>query len=309
MDRIRSVVIVGLGALGTLYADAFQQAGAFDVYVLADNERAESYRKSPRILNGRPVSFNYVPPEESGIKADLIMICVKSGGMLQAIKMIENYVGEETVIISLMNGVSCEEELIKRYGAGHVIYSVFKGDGVQNVGGAIRDLGNNRIYFGEAGNPCDEEQVRLLKDFCERAGVGFSVEPDMLYTFWHKFAIIIGLNQVCALLGSTYSVFHSSPEALDLVRKLVGECIPLAAAAGVREPQRLTDDVVALGLSLSPDCYPSIAQDREMKRRMEVDIFAQEVIRRSKALGLEAPYNDMVYALLSCINRQNGYDR
>ena len=307
MDRIRSVVIIGLGALGTLYADTFQRAGCFDVFVLADKERVAAYQKKPRVFRGEEVSFRYVLPEEEGLKADLIMICVKSGGMRQAVDMIGNFVGDDTIIISLMNGVSCEELLIEKYGAEHVVYTIYKGDGVQHLNGKINDVNVNRIYFGSIGNPRDEEQVRLLADFCERAGILYSVEPDMLYTFWHKYAIIIGCNQLCALLGRDYSIFHESPELLEIAKELVRECVPPAKAAGVRNAEKLPDEIASLALSFSPDCYPSIAQDRDMKRRMEVDIFAEEIVKRSGSLGLDAPCNRLVCALLRSINRQNGF--
>ena len=60
-------------------------------------------------------------------------------------------------------------------------------------------------------------------------------------------------------------------------------------------------------MNIDPACMPSIMQDRLMKRRMEVDILADEIIRRSRLLGLKTPYCDMVSLILNVINKQNGF--
>ncbi|MBR0374471.1 MAG: ketopantoate reductase family protein [Mogibacterium sp.] len=308
MDRIRSVVIVGLGALGTYFADAFQRSGAFDVSVLVDPERKARYTAAPRVLNGREVAFRYVLPDETDHPADFILICVKSNGMHQAVDMIRNYVGEETVIISLMNGVSIEDLLIERYGAEHVVFTIYKGTAILNLEGKVQSSDVGNIYFGDVGNPRDAEQVKLLSDAFDRAAVKYHVEDDMLYTYWQKFAISVGLIQLCAVLDTSNAVFTEVPESIDLGLKLIDEIIPLARAAGVTDPERFREDIVIGVKFVSPDGMSSTEQDRRAKRRMETDIFSGEVVRRSAELGLAAPYNEIVYRILDTINKFNGYE-
>ena len=120
MEKIKKVMIVGLGALGTLYADAFQKTEDTELFVLVDEERKKRYEGEDKILNGEKVTFNYVTPADEIGPMDLILVCTKSNGMRQAIGMIEGFVGDETIIASLMNGVSFEELATEKYGAEHV---------------------------------------------------------------------------------------------------------------------------------------------------------------------------------------------
>lgn len=321
MDKIRKVMIVGLGALGTLYADALKRADDTEVFVLVDEERRERYEKEPRILKGKECSFNYVTPADVGADGvcankedigeiapmDLILVCVKSNGMRESIDMIEEYVGEDTIIASLMNGVSFEELAAEKYGMDHVIYMTYMGDGVKNLNGEVYDTNINGLFFGSLGNPRDDEQVALIDELFTRSDVRHQVMDDMLYTYWRKYILIVSFNQACAVFGSDYSVFHNAPRAMQLAEKLIDECIPLAKAAGVKNADALKGDIMGAAMGIAPECIPSIVQDRTMKRRMEVDIFSDEIIERSRALGLEAPYNEMVSLILNVINEQNGF--
>ena len=308
MEKIRKVMIVGLGALGTLYADAFQKTEDTELFVLVDEERKKRYEGEDKILNGEKVTFNYVTPADDIGPMDFILVCTKSNGMRQAIDMIEGFVGEETIIASLMNGVSFEELATEKYGAEHIIYMVYMGDGVKNLNGEVFDTNINNLFFGSLGNPRDEEQVALIEEFFKRAGIGYGVKEDMLYAFWRKCILITSFNQSCAIFGSDYSVFHNVPRAMDLAKGLLAECIPVAKAAGVANADEYMDDIIGAATSIDPACMPSITQDRLMNRRMEVDILSDEIIKRSRALGLETPYNDMVSLILNVINKQNGFE-
>lgn len=206
-----------------------------------------------------------------------------------------------------MNGVSFEELAIEKYGAGHVIYMVYLGDGVKNLNGEVYDTNINNLFFGSLGNPNDDEQVGLLDEFFSRAGIGYGIKEDMLYDYWRKCILIVSFNEACAVFGTDYSVFHNAPEAMTLAKGLLKECIPVARAAGVKNADEYMDDISAAAMNIDPACMPSIMQDRLMKRRMEVDILADEIIRRSRLLGLKTPYCDMVSLILNVINKQNGF--
>lgn len=310
MEKIKNVMIVGLGALGTLYADKVEKTEGRDLYVLVDKDRKERYERDGRFFRGERCDFTYVTPEDElpgGAKADLIMICTKSNGMREAVDMIESFVGEDTIITSLMNGVTIEELLNDKYGVEHTIYSIYLGDGVKNMNGNVEDVGINRIFFGVV-NEGDEEQVELMKEVFDACGIEYNIPDDMLYAYWRKFLLIDSYNETCAIFGMPYGLFFDVPETYNFTEHLIKECIPLAKAAGVENADALLDDLKEVANKIVPECTPSITQDRLMKRQMEVDILADETIRRADELGLEVPYHRAVSELLHIANKINGFD-
>lgn len=77
MKTIRNVVLVGLGAIGSIYAVKIHQHDPASLRVLVDEERLDRYRKIPRLFNGEYYDFSYALPEPGSEKADLILIATK----------------------------------------------------------------------------------------------------------------------------------------------------------------------------------------------------------------------------------------
>ena len=109
-----SVYFIGLGALGILYAKAIENAlGKHSVTFAADKKRCERYKQEEIYLNDQRCFFNFVTPDESSAPADFLFFSVKGTALDDAIKTAAPLVNENTVIISLLNGISSEEILKK----------------------------------------------------------------------------------------------------------------------------------------------------------------------------------------------------
>ena len=62
MRDIKNVLICGLGAIGSIYADKIQKFNPDSLRVLVDEERFERYSSNPIIFNGNELHFNYILP-------------------------------------------------------------------------------------------------------------------------------------------------------------------------------------------------------------------------------------------------------
>ena len=66
MKRLENVTLIGMGALGTLFATILLESlPPESVTFLMDPERYEKYHAEPVLVNGTPVCFNMVTPEPS----------------------------------------------------------------------------------------------------------------------------------------------------------------------------------------------------------------------------------------------------
>ena len=117
---MQTVGIVGLGALGVLFGQRLLENGA-DVRVIADEARAERYQKQGIICNGTPVNFRYETPKTAK-PVDLMIFATKESGLRGAMETASGFIGENTLMLSVLNGVSSEETIAARFGARNVIY-------------------------------------------------------------------------------------------------------------------------------------------------------------------------------------------
>ncbi|MFZ0529878.1 MAG: 2-dehydropantoate 2-reductase N-terminal domain-containing protein, partial [Propionicimonas sp.] len=145
------VYLVGLGAIGAGYASRLVDAG-LDLRVLVDPERAERYQAEATQVNGTPYEFSFGQgtAEEP---ADLAIVAVKQAALEAAIEVLRPVVAAGTVIISLLNGISSEDELARAFPEATVLLAVSVGIDAVRSGRAVHFTSLGRIVFGEPTNP------------------------------------------------------------------------------------------------------------------------------------------------------------
>ena len=124
--KIKKVSIIGLGALGILFGEQIEKMIGGDFSVIADQDRIRKYQTQGVFCNDKACNFTYSLPEDQQ-KADLILFCVKFDGLQEAIQVAQNHVGDKTILMSLLNGISSERILAQAFGETNLIWSVAQG--------------------------------------------------------------------------------------------------------------------------------------------------------------------------------------
>lgn len=291
MEKIQSVSLIGLGALGLLFAESFESAAESGEFcVIADADRQARYEKEGLYNNDRPVRFKMVRPDEPWKPADLVVFAVKYGQLPQAIQDAKHHIGDRTLILSLLNGISSEEDIRAVYGD-KVLGCTVQGMDATKEG--------NRLYWHNMGNftvgelYTDEITPRLLRvgDLLDRAKIPYTLVADMRDRMWGKFMLNVGINQVVSVCQGTYgTVLREGPER-DRMIAAMREVISLAHAEGIK----LGEEDVAYWLDvikpLSPEGMPSMRQDLLQGRRSEVDLFAGTVVKLGRKHDIPTPIN------------------
>ena len=79
------------------------------------------------VCNGEACGFSYRSPAEVGDGRISLIFAVKFMGMESALETVKPFVGEHTLFLSVLNGISSEEMIEKAYGADHVLYACVQG--------------------------------------------------------------------------------------------------------------------------------------------------------------------------------------
>ena len=100
--------------------------GKDHVTFVADAERVARFEKEGVYCNGEKCSFDMI---EGGRQepTDLLIFAVKGTALRESARLAEKSVAEDTVILSLLNGISSEEILAEFFGEQHLIYTVAQG--------------------------------------------------------------------------------------------------------------------------------------------------------------------------------------
>lgn len=290
VSGIETVAVVGMGALGVMFADRIvQHIGPDKLCFLMDGARLARHGDGACRVNGAELRFRVRRPEDVG-PVDLLIFATKFGGLAEAMDQIDPAVGEDTVIISLLNGIITEDILAERYGRARVVDCVAIGMDAMREGSEITYQNMGRLQIG-ARVPEQGRALEQLAVFLARAGVPFELPADIIRAMWNKFMINVGINQTCMVYGVPYAVARGGGEAYASMVAAMREVIPLARAEGVHLTEEDLKSDLQLLAGLNPDGYPSMRQDALAGRRSELELFAGTVLRLARRHGLPAPVN------------------
>ena len=266
MHSINNVYISGLGAIGMTFAGLIHEADPGCLRVIADEARIQRYTREGTAINGKPVVFRYLRSDEGAPPADLLIIAVKHHQLEQSIHDIRNFIGENTTILSLLNGIVNEETIGAAYGAEKLLYSYVVGTDATREGTHVHYLHQGRIVFGERSNKELSPRVSAIKDFFDRTGIPCEIPEDMIQELWWKLMLNVGVNQVSAVLKTPYGVFHNI-------------------------------------CSLRAEGKTSLLQDIKTHRETEVEIFFGTVMKLGCKYRFAMPIKDMLFKMIRTMEK------
>jgi 2-dehydropantoate 2-reductase len=303
--EIKRVSIIGLGALGILFGNCLSKKMTSDnLKFIADRSRIEKYEKKHVYCNGEHCEFNYVTPEDICEPADLIIFAVKYSSLTEAMQAVKNQVGEHTIILSALNGITSEAIIGEVYGMDKILYCVAQGMDAVKEGNELTYHNMGMLCIGEREPGLVSQKVKRVSEFFEKMGVPYEVDTDMYKRQWGKFMLNVGVNQTVAVYESDYGEIQTGGEARNTVISAMREVIALSEKAGIN--LTVTDMNYWLKIlgTLNPKGKPSMRQDMEARRYSEVELFAGEVLKMGKIYDISTPVNKMLYDRIKFIENK-----
>lgn len=295
--EINHITIVGMGALGILYGDFFtKKLGKDAVNFVADEDRINRYKRDIITCNGKPCDFTFVNAKEKMKPADLLIFAVKATALGTAIKTARNKVGENTIILSVLNGITSEEIIGKQFGMEKIIYCVAQGMDAVKIGNEFTCEHLGQLCIGiKEGELDKKEKLDAVVRLFEKTGMPYTVEEDIIHRLWSKFMLNVGVNQTVMIYEGTYRTVQQPGEARELMKAAMREVILLAQYEKITISEEELEQYVKLVDTLNPMGMPSMRQDGLEGRKSEVEFFAGTVQEIAKKHELDTPVNQNIY--------------
>ena len=296
---MKSIYFLGLGALGAKYAASFYEYNPEIVSVIVDEERKNRYEKSQIFVNDKAYDFNYVTKIEENNYPDYIFLVVKSSHLQQAIEDMKPFVSENTMIVSLMNGISSERVLADHFGWDRVVNAVAYMDAVK-VDNHVTFSSIGKIIFGKM-DSINHDKLVDLHELMNVAEIPNQLSDDIQKAQWAKYLVNVVGNQLTFLLEFPYGQFSTNQHLEILMDMISNEVLAVGNAHGVAIGQEEVDRMKSTMKIVDEFGKTSMLQDREAKRYSEVDEFAGEIISLGKQYNIPTPYNEFIYNMVKSI--------
>ncbi len=291
--EINNVSLIGLGAVGAIYGNMISKVvDSFEVIV--NGERKIRYEENGILINNKKSFYNFVSSRDAK-KAQLLIVATKNNHIEQVIEDIKGIVDENTIILSLLNGIVSERILKEKFPQSKVLYSFAVGLSSENVNQKINYSSDGIIVFGSE-NDEKTSEVIAVENLFKKAGINYLIPKNIKHDLWNKFMLNIVYNTISSILRAGYGVFKNED-----VKKLVFNVAKEVKLIANKEGIDLTDEDIINNQkiieSLDPYGKTSMCQDIEASRTTENKWFSKTIIDLAEKYGVKVPYCESIYYL------------
>jgi 2-dehydropantoate 2-reductase len=296
------IAIVGAGAMGSVYAGLLCDAGN-DVWAIDPWEEhiAAIQERGLRVEGASgeravPVRAAKDPAEVGEV--DLVVIATKAMHVRAAAEGAQALLGPETVVLPIQNGLGSREIVAEVLGNERVVVGIAGGFGASVVApGHVHHHGMEVVRLGEPDGPVTP-RVERIADAWRAAGFTVQTEDDVERLVWEKLICNVCFSGPCTVLERTIGEVLADPHAWSVASACAREAYDVAVASGITVA---FEDPVAYTAAFGDrirDARPSMLLDRLAGRASEIDFINGAIPPRASALGLAAPVNATVTALV-----------
>ena len=296
------IAVLGAGAMGCLYGGMLAEAGHQVVFVDIRRKQVEALNRigleietanrTRRITNIRAVS----DPAEAG-RVELVLVFVKAVHTELAMQNARGLIGENTVILTLQNGLGNIEKLNAVAGQARVVAGTSGHGSTSLQAGRIRHAGIGNTVIGEQ-NGAHSERIKTLAALFNHAGITTEISENITGLIWTKLIVNVGINALTALSGLRNGQLLDYPESQALMQSAIEEACNVAQAKGFRfEVEDLAEYTRNIALKTAQN-RSSMLQDVLAKRRTEISVINGAVAEQGESLGIAVPVNRILTDLL-----------
>ncbi len=301
------VAIIGCGAMGSIYAAKLAAAGN-DVLVVDRYQPGIDQIARQGLRVSGPGYDQTVQLRASTVALaeamDLIVLAVKAADVTTAAQQALPMLGEDTSVLTIQNGLGSADTVAGIVGDQRLAVGIASGFGAARVApGHVHHNAMRAMRFG-AYSALPHSTVESIARVWADAGFDAAAVTDIAAMQWEKLICNVAYSAPCALTGLTVGQVMDDPEMGPVSRAAAREAWRVAIASDINVD--IADPVAhvrAFGAGM-PDAKPSALLDHEARRISEIDVINGAVPRQGARVGVDAPVNATLTALVKAVEHR-----
>ncbi len=326
-DAGMQICIFGAGSVGGYLAGVLANGGA-NVSVVARGAHLAAIRLNGLTLDTADGAINVKLPASDDPAdfgpQDAVIVTVKAPSLPAVAAAIGPLLGPRAAVAFVMNGIPWwyfhahgepfeghrlprldpGDTLWRAVGPERAIGGIFWPACSVPAPGVVRLLGGagRGTVFGEPDGTTTPRIESLAAAF-RAAGLPVTIAGNIRELIWQKLAFNLSAGPMTVLTQSPVRATHEEPALSECSRRMLAEAEAIARAMG--HPLEIdADRVVATNTRLAH--RPSILQDLEAGRPMEIDALYAVPLELARMMGVPTPTLDLLAALIKVKAREKG---
>jgi 2-dehydropantoate 2-reductase len=289
-------LILGAGALGGYFGAMLIKGGA-DVTFLVRPTRAAQLKRDGLVVktqDGGELRTQVKIVQQGQLEGtyDVVLLSCKAYDLGGAMDAIGPAIGEQSVIVPVLNGVRHIDVLTERFGSGRVLGGLTVINAALMPDGTIQQsqVRVNITAIGELDGRLSS-RCTAIKTALEAGGIPVQVTDNILVMMWEKFFGFACSATIASLSRSRAGVIARAADGASFVSAVIGECTRVVTAVGYPPLPAFNSAGQISGLFSQPDSAfgPSMLIDMEDGRPTEGEHTIGDLAERAVQAGVSAP--------------------
>ncbi|KAJ5123774.1 hypothetical protein N7448_009871 [Penicillium atrosanguineum] len=311
-DQI-DVLLYGLGAIGSFYAFILSRSHHVRLTVVARSNYEAVNANGITIDSENHGKHTFHPyrvvrsPSEAST-VDYVVCAHKAIDQEDVAVQLKPVVDQSrTTIVIIQNGVGNEEAFRKQFPGSSILTCVTWVGATQISPGIVKHTKSEDMQIGlfpnrQVEGVTDQRRLDTFAGLLRNGETRFQILEDIQKKRWEKVVWNVAWNSITALtMVDTQTWLHSSDYAEPFTRELMLEVIHIARGCGVALNNELPDQFIGK-IKAMPGIGSSMQTDCKNGRPMEIDVILGFPVRKSRELGIKAPYLESLYVILRAID-------
>jgi 2-dehydropantoate 2-reductase len=302
MNSAPHVVVVGTGAVGTLYGGWLKTGGA-NVSFVTRASQVDALRLRGIELRGADGDRALGPVQaaeriEDLPSADILIMTVKLYDLDTAARAAASGLKPGGLVVGLQNGVSAAGMLGEIFDPGQVMTGPVYSACTLLEPGVVAYAGKRRSVVIGVQSGAAPPLAEQLVGFWRTAGVDAEIAEDIGVVLWTKFLGFATNAALTCLTRQAAGIIYHDPDLLALTGRSIREVMAVAASEGVMLRPEAFEATLAILQGFPADVVASMRQDLDAERRLELEGVSGVISRLGRKNGVPTPFHDTAYACL-----------
>ena len=297
------IAIIGTGAMGSVYAVLLAKAG-HEIWAI---DKWKEHIKAIRTLGLRlegasgdntETSIQATTDISKAGACDLYIIATKADGVADAALAISQIMKKDSLILTIQNGLGAGKRIAQYISTDNVLLGVAEG-----FGASIKSPGHahhnsmRQIRLGEMDGGLTE-RLKSVEEIWKNAGFNANAFSDIHQLIWEKYICNVFVSAPCTVFDCTIGELIGHLPYREIALGCMREAFRAGKAKGINFSFEDEDSYAMKFAENMPNASPSMRLDHIAKRKSEIDFINGMVPVVSEEMGLVAPYNETISAVV-----------
>ncbi|MBN8969731.1 MAG: ketopantoate reductase family protein [Rhizobiales bacterium] len=292
------ILCLGAGALGGYFGGRLVEGGADVEFLVREARKARIVADGLRIeskYGNCHLNVKAVTAEEAKGPYDIVLLTCKAYDLPGAIATIAPFVGPDTAVLPLLNGVAHMAVLNEKFGRERVLGGVAKISATLAPDGAIKHLNDWRyITMGEQSGAMSARVLGLKAAFDKTSVIATAV-PNIMQMMWEK---VVHLSTVagmtCAMRASVGDIARTQ-DGTAMMIQLLERNAEIAGREGHAPSEAFLAEYRQLFHDTSSPYMASMLRDIERGGPIEADHILGFMLQKARQHGVDPVLHQFIF--------------